>query len=146
MEMNYIYKLKDGRAVLSPTDLAYACTGDMRHLRLDALRPEDESNIAIYADIQTAGIQQLAMDGSAWHDPAYAMAHAGDADVSFYRHYCLIQDGTIYVNDGGYKPLEEVMRTATKEEKEYILTQIATQAALGQLALTKIQATAQKQA
>lgn len=136
--MYHNYILSDGRQLLSPNDLSYALDQSLR-ISLEKIRPADMKRVSIIADPELAFYCTVAMDSEKWAMPEYAMQHRTDSDVSFYRHYAILQDGHVYVNEGGYVPLEQILKECSEEVKNLILTNIATQAALAQLSLAVIE-------
>lgn len=136
---HYTYQLKDGRSVLSPKELSYALHPGTLNLNLDSVKPADQKKLSIIADPVLADFLQIAIDGGTWESPEFAVRHDHDGEASFYRHYCIMQDGQIYIHNGSYVRLDQFLETASPDETSFVLCQIATQAALAQLALAQLQ-------
>lgn len=130
----YSYELSDGRMALSPTPLDFAL--DNKHnLQMDQLGEKERHDLSILADPLIAHLLTVASDGQEWLNPerVMAMSKKERLETSFYRHHCLIKDGTIYVHDGQYIPLVTYLRKASHEELIHCLWNVAFQAALAQL-------------
>lgn len=131
--MNYFrYTTKDGRQILSPNDLSYAMSAVQKHICIQDIKEKDLLLCSILPNAEVAHCLQLALENTSCEN-----GRSGEAE--FYHHYCIYQDGKIYINNGGYKPLETVLQTASEREKDYIMTQIATQAAHAHHTLKLIQ-------
>lgn len=133
------YRTKDGRAVLSPFDLHYALASDCT-LALDKVEPGHMKKLTIIADPDLDTVLRCTENARPWESVDTAMADRRKVDPC--RHYCLLKDGVIYINDGGYKPLNEFISSASEEAKDYVLAQIAYQSALAQMAMAKMEADA----
>lgn len=130
----YSYELSDGRMALSPTPLDFAL--DNKHnLQMDQLGEKERHDLSILADPLIAHLLTVAADGQEWLNPESIMAMSKEErlETSFYRHYCLIKDGTIFVHDGKYIPLMTYLSKASREELIHCLWNVAFQAALAQL-------------
>ena len=82
--------------------------------QLEEKERHDLSILACSADPLIAHLLTVAADGQEWLDPEKVMSMSKEdrLETSFYRHHCLIKDGTIYVHDGQYIPLVTYLRKA----------------------------------
>lgn len=124
------YPLSNGSEAITRLNLDYALDQDLC-LDLNAI-PEDYRSfqVSVFNDPVAATVFCLT-DSIINSIPVYG-SHEGDSDLTYYSTYCSRnpEDGSIHINDGGNKPLEEFLSAAGDIELSMVCSTIATQAAL----------------
>lgn len=129
--MSYQYHTSDGRTIFSPISLDYAFNPDCS-VNLCKVSTADQRHISIIADSALAKAMAAVIDATSKNCNAdsknSAMPHPHD--------YCVMLTDKVCIKDGKqYKPLIAFLKGATEEEKEFAVTQLATQAAMLHLEL-----------
>lgn len=133
------YQLDDGRYVLTEKNLHYALAPNTAVLKLDRIREEDMRNCNIITDPMLAEILDESLHEATWVSPQVAIKNARSEYQSFVRHYCILHNGSIYINNGGYKRLDDVINQSSPKAKAHIINQLAIQAALAQCDMAQLQ-------
>jgi hypothetical protein len=135
----YKYHLSNGGIIISPSNLNYALGAD-NCINREEITENDAMQASIIVDPSLALICQIAMDSSKWQMPEYAMQHRTETDVSFLQHCAVMQDGNVFIDNGGYVPLNDIITKSNQDEKNIILKCVAYQAALAQLSMAQLAA------
>lgn len=129
----FCYQVEDGRTALTSKNLAYA-TNAGGFLVLASVREDDAKTLNIIAD-PLIGFLVAELYGKKSLDPeaVIAMDEQARKDLSHYHHCAILAQGTLYVRDGDYVPLNRYIKTASHQDLAATLQDVAFQAALMQL-------------
>ena len=131
------YTLADGRIALSPIRLDYA-RDESGMLDLAAVMGDDAKYINLIADPELGLLLSLSYQGT-WESPekVIELEKKDRLEIDYHQNCALLAQGKVYVRDGRFIPLQQFLKRATKQDMICMLTDIAMQAALAQLELTK---------
>lgn len=109
--------LEDGRNVFSSSDLSYAYASTCPCVSLHKITEQDSLNINVLSENGLSYLCRLIISENV-------------TITNSILNFCNLQNGNICILDGAYKPLSEAIKSRTKWEMNYIITQLAEQIAM----------------